>query len=232
MTVLIVAPGHPDLGHDAGAGIAHALFEGLRAAGAAAVLLAGVDRSEPALFKPGAHITAFDGRPDEYLFLSHGVDPWWHKHGEPLLVEAFAAFLGLIAPDIVHFHGVATLGAELPTLTRRILPGSRIVFTLHDFLPICAAEGKMLRLTDGTPCDRASPLRCHQCFPAIAPERFFLRAGFLRAHLAAVDAIAIHDEAMRDRFVHWGLPAERLALVPDSEGAAMVEGYRALYAAG
>ncbi len=230
MTVLVVCAGHPELSHDPAARAAHALFAGLRAAGVAAVLLAAIDRSMPALFKPGAHITAFDGRQDEYLLLSHDVDPWWHRHGEPLLVEAFVEFLELIQPDVVHFHHLATVGVELVTLTRRLRPGCRIVFTCHDYLPICAADGRMVRLTDNSPCDHASPVRCHLCFPAVPPERFFLRAAWLRAHLAAVDTFAIADEAMRERFARWGLPADRLVHVPGGDDAAMVEGYRAVYA--
>ena len=42
---------------------------------------------------------------------------------------------------------------------------ARIVFTLHEFLTICAADGHMVRRTDRSLCDRASPVRCHQCLP-------------------------------------------------------------------
>jgi hypothetical protein len=228
MKVLVVSAGHPDLVAGEVPRLAHALFAGLRAsAGVQAVFLASVDRSLPALFKPGAHITAFDARPDEYLFLSHDVDPWWHRNGEPLLVEAFAEFLLLIRPEVVHFHHFATFGADLLTLTRRVLPACRIVFTFQDFLAICAADGRMIRLTDGSPCDHASPVRCHQCFPAVPPERFFLRTAFLRAHLAAVDVFVAPDPGARATYVRWGVPAEEMVDV--SDGAATAERFLRLY---
>jgi len=218
MKVLILSPGHPDLVAGEGPSVAWSLFEGLRArAGVQAVLLASVDRSLPALFKPGAHITAFDARPDEYVFLSHDVDPWWHRNGEPLLVEAYAEFLTLIQPDVVHAHHFATFGLELLTLTRRVLPHCRIVFTLHDFLAICAADGRMIRTMDGSPCDRASPVRCHQCFPSIPPEQFFLRAAHMRAHLSAVDVFTLPAVAMCGAYLRWGLPAEKLVHVANGQ---------------
>ena len=55
-------------------------------------------------------------------------------------------------------------------LTRKVLPKARIVFTFHEFLAICNADGHMLRKTDRSLCTHASPVRCHQCFPAIPPE--------------------------------------------------------------
>ncbi len=230
MRVLVAAAGHPDLSPGEGPAAAYALFAGLRAReGVEATLLASVDRSMPALFKPGAHITTFDSRPGEYLFLSHDIDPWWHRNGEPLLVEAFAEFLALIRPDIVHFHAFASLGLELPTLARRVLPQCRIVFTLRDFLAICAADGSMVRRTDGSACDHASPVRCHQCFPDLPPEQFFLRAAVMKAHLAAVDVFAVPREAMREYFVRFGLPADRLMLVPHGPAGAMVADYLMLY---
>lgn len=232
MKILVVGAGHPDLAPGDGPAVAYALFAGLRAReGVEATLLASVDRTMPALFKPGAHITAFDGRAGEYLFLSHDVDPWWHRNGEPLLVEAFAEFLALIRPDAVHFHAFMSLGVELPTLTRRMLPDCRIVFTLHDFLAICAAEGSMIRRTDAALCDHASPVRCHQCFPDVPPERFFLRAAVVKAHLSAVDVFAMPREAMRNPFVRFGLPTEKLVVVPNAPAEAMVADYVALYAA-
>lgn len=220
MKVLVIGALHPELAPGQPARFVWELFEWLRRRSVVqAVLLVSVDRSMPALFKPGAHITAFDGRPDEYLFLSHDVDPWWHRNGEPLLVEAFAEFLGLVRPNAVHFHGFATFGAELLTLTRRTLPACRIVFTFHDLLAVCAAEGRMLRLTDGASCDHASPVRCHQCFPEIFPESFFLRAGWLRTHLLAADVLTVPDRSMLPHLIGWGLSAERLMHVPHDAGA-------------
>ncbi len=218
MKVLILSVFHPDLVRGGAQLVAGELFEGLKQVpGVAPVLLASTDRSLPALYKAGACITGFDGRPDEFLFLTNEMDPWWHKCSDPRLVEAYAAFLEQVRPDVVHFHHFMTFGIELLTLTRRVRPACRIVFTFHEFLAICAADGHMVRTTDGSLCDHATPVRCHQCFPAIPPERFFLRAAYFQAHLAAVDVFTVPSRFMRAPFIRWGLPAERLVHVPNGQ---------------
>src|SRR5262249_48950152 len=151
------------------------------------MLLGAIDPSFPALYKSGARITGFDGRPGEFLFLSRDYDYWWHKTGDVSVREAFAEFLQLVRPDVVHFHHFLLLGLDLLTLTRRVLPEARIVFTFHEFLAICAADGQMVRTTDHSLCDRASSVRCHQCFPERRPEEFFMRELWVKRHLAAVD---------------------------------------------
>jgi glycosyltransferase involved in cell wall biosynthesis len=218
MKVLVVSVFHPELIRGGAQQIAYELFLGLREIpGVHPVLLASTDSSLPALYKTGARITGFDGRPDEYLFLSRGFDHWWHKLSDPLLVEAFADFLELVAPDVVHFHHFMTFGVDLLSLTRRVLPRARIVFTFHEFLAICTAEGHMVRRTDGALCAHASPVRCHQCFPDIPPEDFFLRERWMKAHLAAVDVFTTPSRFMRDHFLTWGLPADRLLHVPNGQ---------------
>ena len=211
MKVLLISLYHPELVRGGAQQVCYELFQGLRARDdVEPVLLSAIDPSFQSLFKSGARITGFDGRPDEYLFLTNEMDPWWHKCSDPRLIEAYAAFLEQIRPDVVHFHHFMTFGLDLLTLTRRVLPDCRIVFTLHEFLAICAADGHMVRRTDAALCDHATPVRCHQCFPDIAPERFFLRKAFIQAHLGAVDVFTVPSRFMREPFVRWGLPADRI----------------------
>jgi hypothetical protein len=104
-------------------------------------LLAVVDEQQQSLYKSGARITGFDGRPDEFVFLSREYDYRWHKTSNALLLGSYAEFLRLLAPDVVHFHHFLLLGIDVITLTRRVLPHARIVLTLHEFMVICAADG-------------------------------------------------------------------------------------------
>ena len=66
---------------------------------------------------------------------------------------------------MVHFHHFLTFGIDFVSVVRRVLPDCRIVFTFHEFLAICHADGHMVRRTDRSLCDHASQVRCHQCFP-------------------------------------------------------------------
>ena len=70
--VLIVSHEHPELLRGGAQRIAYEIFQGLQnEPGIEPVFLASTDISAyPALYKPGACITGFDQRPNEFLFLS------------------------------------------------------------------------------------------------------------------------------------------------------------------
>lgn len=216
--VLLISLFHPELVRGGAQQVCYELFQGLRDVdGIEPVLLASVDANYPALHKAGARITGFDGRPDEYLFLSSEYDYVWHKTNAPLLVEAFADFLDLVRPEVVHFHHFLTFGIDLVTLTRRVLPTARIVFTFHEFMSICSANGHMVRTTDQSLCTQASPVRCHQCFPDRTPEHFLLRKMWFQRHLLEADAFTCPSRFMMKHFVDWGLPAGKIVHVTNGQ---------------
>ena len=206
LRVLLISLFHPELVRGGAQQVAYELFQELRQrADIETFLLASLDETYPSLFKSGARITGFDGRPDEFLFLSREYDYWWNKLGDPLLIEAFIEFLQTIRPDVVHFHHFLTFGIDLISVVRRVLPTCRIVFTFHEFMAICAANGHMVRRTDGSLCDHASQVRCHQCFPDRPPEDFLLRKMWLMRHLEQVDRFACPTRFMIEHYVNWGL---------------------------
>ncbi len=216
MKILIIAMYHPELVRGGSQQVAHELFQGLKdVPGVESVLLCSADHNSPAMFKSGARITGFDQRENEYLFLSHDYDYVWQKLPLPLQAQAFAEFLKRINPDVVHFHHFMTYGIDYLTLTRSILPKVRIVFTAHEFLTICAAEGHMVRKTDGALCEQASQVRCHQCLPHRSPEEFFLREQWMKAHLQAVDIFTVPSRFMVEFYARWGLDAEKFLHVPN-----------------
>jgi glycosyltransferase involved in cell wall biosynthesis len=204
--ILLISLHHPELVRGGAQQICYELFEGLKARPEVEpTLLCAVDLATPALFKSGARITGFDQRPDEYVFLSRDYDYLWHKAGNALLVEAFVAFLEMVRPEVVHFHHFMLFGLDLLTVTRKTLPDAKIVFTFHEFLVICDANGHMVRKTDGSLCEYASAVRCHQCFPERGPEQFFMREMWVKRHLAAVDLFTTPSRFMIEHFVRWGL---------------------------
>jgi len=218
MKILIISLYHPELVRGGAQQIAYELFQGLQQTpGMEPVLLASVDQTSPALFKSGARITGFDGRPNEFLFLSREYDYAWEKTSNVLLLESFQEFLTLINPDVVHFHHFMTFGIDYLTLTRRVLPRAKIVFTAHEFITICAANGHMVRRTDQSLCTRASAVRCHQCLPERPPEHYFMREMWMKTHLAVVDAFTTPSRFMIEQFVTWGLPREKFHHVTNGQ---------------
>jgi glycosyltransferase involved in cell wall biosynthesis len=218
LRVLLISLFHPELVRGGAQQVAYELFQELRTRDdLECFLLASVDETHPSLFKSGARITGFDGRRDEYLFLSREYDHWWHKVGEPLLIETFIEFLQTIKPDVVHFHHFLTFGIDLVSVVRRVLPACRIVFTFHEFMAICAADGHMVRRTDRSLCDHASQVRCHQCFPDRAPEDFLLRKMWFMRHLAQVDRFTCPTKFMIEHYVDWGIARDKISHVTNGQ---------------
>jgi glycosyltransferase involved in cell wall biosynthesis len=218
LKVLLVSLFHPELVRGGAQQVCYELFQGLQARDdVEPTLLAAIDPSFLSLFKSGARITGFDGRPGEFLFLSRDYDYWWHKTSDTLLRESFAEFLELVRPDVVHFHHFLLLGMDLLTLTRKVLPDVRIVFTFHEFLAVCNADGQMLRKTDRSLCKRASSVRCHQCFPERRPEEFFTRELWMKNHLAKVDVFTTPSKFMIEHYVDWGLQRDDIVHVTNGQ---------------
>ena len=218
MKILLISLFHPELVRGGAQQVAYELFQGLRDRDdIEPFLLASVDQSYPAFFKSGARITGFDGRKNEFLFLSRDYDYFWHRSASAALLESYSEFLRQINPDVIHFHHFLTFGVDLLTLTRRVLPHARIVFTLHEFLTICHADGHMLRKSDGALCTKASPVRCHQCFPATRPEEFFLREMWMKRHLDVVDIFTTPTSFMIKHFTDWGIEPHRICRVTNGQ---------------
>jgi glycosyltransferase involved in cell wall biosynthesis len=117
----------------------------------------------------------------------------------------------------VHFHHFLLFGLDLLTATRRTLPGARIVFTFHEFMAICDADGHLVRRTDGSLCTHASPVRCYQCFPDRTPEHFFMRDMWVKRHLTAVDVFTTPSRFMIEYFVRWGLDPSKIVHIPNGQ---------------
>jgi glycosyltransferase involved in cell wall biosynthesis len=218
LRVLVVSLFHPELVRGGAQQVAYEHFEELKLTpGVNATLLASTDNTYPGLFKAGANITGFDGKPDEYLFLMQDYDYWWHKTSQPRLIDSFVEFLHMVKPDVVHFHHFFTFGIDLLTLTRNELPDAKIIFTFHEFMAICAADGQMVRKTDRSLCNRSSGVRCHQCIPDRSPEQFLMRSMWMKRHLEVVDAFTCPSFFMLDFYERWGLPAEKLNHVSNGQ---------------
>ncbi|MBB5753223.1 glycosyltransferase family 4 protein [Prosthecomicrobium pneumaticum] len=217
--ILVVAHNHPAL-HPGGTEIfAHDLFHAYKAAGCAAVFLGatnGLHRAE----KPGTSFQAVGPAGDELLVWSGHFDRFNLSQIDLYgVVPDLEALLSDFRPDVVHIHHLLLIGAEFPALVRRVLPQARIVMTLHDYYPICAHDGLMMRTGGRERCHGASPDACHRCFPEIAPDRFLLRERYLKTLLAAVDLFVSPSAFLKARYVAWGLPEEKIELIANGRPA-------------
>jgi glycosyltransferase involved in cell wall biosynthesis len=75
----------------------------------------------------------------------------------------------------------------------------------------------MVRRTDGSLCDHASQVRCHQCFPDRSPEEFLLRKMWFMRHLAQVDCFACPSQFMIEHYVTWGIARDKIFQVTNGQ---------------
>jgi glycosyltransferase involved in cell wall biosynthesis len=92
-------------------------------------------------------------------------------------------------------------------------PEARIIFTLHEFVPICNADGHMVRTNHQGLCDKSAPSRCALCFPSRSPSDFFLRDRWFRGHFTRVDRFVAPSQFLRERYVAWGIPENMIVLI-------------------
>lgn len=213
--VLYVVHAHPSVLAGGAENYAHQLYEQMREdPGFEPVLLA---RTGPPSYKQGpphlgTPLIPVEGDPNQYLLYTDAAGYDYFNgtmRTKNLYTEHYRAFLEAYRPDIVHFQHTIFLGMDMVLQTRRTLPEAAIVYTLHEYLPICFNDGQMMR-RDGTLCDRSSPRRCHECFPERSPQDFFLREQFLKSHLDLVDLFITPSRFLRQRYVAWGIDPERI----------------------
>lgn len=217
--VLFLAPGHPALLPGGTEIVAHDLFTAWREAGHVGLFVGCVTRAHREPRAEGI-FQAVGPSADEMLLHVGSVDPFNFSQLDPSgFVQGFGELLRRFAPDVVHLHHLAPVGAEALALIRAVRPEARIVLTLHDYALICANEG-LMTTTAGALCDRASPDACRACFPAVAPERFELRRGHLQRLLGLVDSFVAPSQFLRARFVEWGIPESRIHVIANAVPAA------------
>lgn len=163
----------------------------------------------------GTSFGVMDGDVHQLAIYTSGAEFDWfnmtltHKS---LLTRDLRDLLLAQQPDVVHIQHTAYLGVDLVRQIRNTLPEAPIVYTLHDYFPICHRGGVMVRTRNNELCTHESPKRCNECFPEISPASFLMRKRFIQSHLELVDLFLAPSEFLLERYVEWGIPRERIEL--------------------
>jgi glycosyltransferase involved in cell wall biosynthesis len=162
----------------------------------------------------GSYIAPVNGTRSEYFLYTDGYDYDWTygtiRHDKELYTKHLRAFLRAVEPDVVHLHHTMFFGYDVLREIRNSLPDAPIVYTLHEFMPICHRQGQMVRVPDDEPCAEESPRRCNECYPDISPQTFFLRKRFIQSHLSLVDVFVAPSEFLAERYADWGIPRAKI----------------------
>ncbi|HEX2113920.1 MAG TPA: glycosyltransferase family 4 protein [Alphaproteobacteria bacterium] len=211
--ILYVCHSHPELVPGGTELFAHDLFRAVRDQGKAEAMFLGCVSRLHRPTRPEVGFQTIGRSKDELLLWVGGFDRFMLGHTETApFVQSLTELLTAFRPDVVHFHHFALIGLEALALTRRVLPQTRIVATLHDYHPICANDGLMVT-TAGVLCDRASPDACHACLPDMAQHRFATRGLHVRNMLQLVDRFIAPSRFLKERFVAWGIAADRIDVI-------------------
>jgi|SRR5579884_1645947 len=164
--------------------------------------------------RPGTPLSMVNGDANQYFLFTETAHFDFFRmtyRDKELYVKHLSDFLLTVQPDVVHFQHTLFIGVDLISLVRQLLPDAAIVYTLHEFLPICHRDGQLVRTRHEERCLLESPRRCNECFPTIAPQEFFLRKRFMQSHFSAVDRFLAPSHFLLDRYLDWGIPPEKIA---------------------
>ncbi|MBR8827306.1 MAG: glycosyltransferase family 4 protein [Gomphosphaeria aponina SAG 52.96 = DSM 107014] len=152
--------------------------------------------------------------PDEALFWGDAYDYFYNSQKILNFIYVdFKGFLEELNPDVIHFHHTMRIGLEAIQVARQTLRAVKIVYTIHEFILMCNRDGQMIRKHNNELCEYAAPDRCHQCFPEISPQQFKMREAFIKAHLDLVDLFISPSHFLANRFIDWGIPAEKMVVM-------------------
>lgn len=226
--ILSICHNHPDL-HPGGTEIfSHGLFHELKSLGVEGLYVACVDKLHRGRL-PGTLLQAVGRAPDELLLWTGHFDRFNMSqvdlHGVMLELQRL---LRTFKPDVVHFHHALLIGVEAFQLVRRTLPEAAIVLTLHDYYPICANDGQLVTVGERRLCRTPGPDSCVRCFPEASRDAFVMRELFLKHAFSLVDRFVSPSEFLKERYVEWGLPAERIDVVRNGLRPSAVAPHRAL----
>jgi glycosyltransferase involved in cell wall biosynthesis len=145
----------------------------------------------------------------------------WDKLENPLVEQAFLAWLDAFRPELLHVHHWARLTTTLVRAARA--RGVPVVLSLHDLFSSCPRYHRVKE--DLSFCEvRPSPEACRHCAPrwrfqsdAEIDSSVLAFADELRAEVAAADACLAPTEGHARRLLDWlGLSREVLAQPPAS----------------
>jgi glycosyltransferase involved in cell wall biosynthesis len=131
------------------------------------------------------------------------LDPRSYRH--PEIVPAFTRFLERTRPDVVHFHSIQALGADLLAVAaERRVP---VVVTMHDWWWWCARLF-LVDQHDFVCPPRVASARCH-CAPGFDLVE---RRRHLAAMLAHADRVLAPSRFLADAAIANGVPPVRVVV--------------------
>jgi glycosyltransferase involved in cell wall biosynthesis len=156
--------------------------------------------------------TGYDTANDMVLVRS-ATHPRSYVWTDPATARVWERLIESFAPDIVHLHHYVNAGAELALVAKRAAPRAKVILTLHEYLAICPQDGQMFT-SSGQLCTGAAVRKCASCV-GTTPAAIAHHASTLQALFRYVDRFIAPSRFLKQRYIDWGLAAERIEYVPN-----------------
>lgn len=211
--VLVISHGHPSYSLGGAEVASYNLFLGLNAlSGVQAHYLARVD--DRVQRHASSHLLSLRQGSREVLYHATDYDHVRMSNRDTgALNRDLLRYIADLEPDVVHFHHFLGLGLECLYAVKQRFPSMAVVVTFHEFLAICHQHGQMIKRDSHRLCYRSSPAECAMCFPELGRNEFFRRETFARGMLRLADMYVSPSRFLMQRYVDWGLPVERFAVI-------------------
>ncbi|TYC53065.1 glycosyltransferase [Rhodobacterales bacterium] len=213
LRVLVISHGHPSISLGGAEVASYNLHQGLKSlAGSQSFFLARVGDAYPRHGRSA--LMGVANADDELLYHADDYDPFLISNRNTGDIRRdLDRFVRTLRPDVVHFHHFIGLGLETLYAVRAALPNALITVTLHEFLPLCHHHGQMVKTGSNKLCETSSPIACNGCFPEISPAAFLRRKHFLQSILSLADGFIAPSRFLIERYIEWGLPAEKCTVI-------------------
>lgn len=202
--IAIISHTHPSISKGGAEISAYTLFLGLQKLGLDPYFIAACPRDQKSRLE-------FNSPTERVIF----YDPAYYDHfyhiAPKQVADELAFTLDELGVGIANFHHFMNFGLNGIRMASRRVP--RTVVTLHEFLAICHHHGQMVTRPHRRLCDSASASKCVRCFPEHERGQFQYRQDFFMKAFSRVASFISPSNFLADRFVDWGLPAERIRVI-------------------
>jgi len=201
----IVSHVHPSLSKGGAEISAYALFKALGALGHDAVFIAAV---------PQARLNEVVLASEREFAVGHdpaAYDHFYHIGGSDTR-DALVDIVLRTGATLVNFHHFMNMGINAVRAVAE-LPGLTSLLTIHEYLAICHNHGQMITLPNQRLCEASSPRACQGCYPEHSLQQFAMRRSHFFDAFGAVDGFVSPSRFLAGRFVEWGIPADRIAVI-------------------
>lgn len=230
MRVLILVHAHERFSVGGAENAAFALFRELsRHEGVEAWILAAMHGGRGGL--ASGELRSMEGTDREYLI---GSECEWYRFTNTniaALRRGLQRLLEHVQPDVIHLQHYSHFGIDVIPLLQTLCPKSRVVVTLHEYLPLCMHNGQMVTTGQLKLCHLATPLACSLCYPERSTQDMFLRQHYIGTILQSCDALVSPSNFLIQRYRECGIDHPNFLMIENGLPAHFDETKRGRYLA-